>query len=158
SPGIGLHANLKYDGDILRDFTRREAADVRRPPFADPARPHLRWWNIYVGADAEKGQYEALDELARAYVRARPRSVGHTLWQGLLLASSLPGLERVEHGLIRLEPIDRPWSVLVRCSDLAVWALLIVGLAFDDTRIPSALGLVLWIVPAVGNVISPYEL
>jgi hypothetical protein len=38
-----------------------------------------------------------------------------------------------------------------------VWFLLLAGLAFHGTRLPSALGLVLWIVPAIGHVVSLYE-
>ena len=36
-----------------------------RPAFADPNRPQLRWWNIYVGPEVTRAQYEAFDKFGR---------------------------------------------------------------------------------------------
>lgn len=156
SPGIGLHVNLKYGGDVLREFSQATAG-TRRFAFADPERQRIEWWNIYVGPDVSRQDYEAFDRYARAYVRAGPGRAVRALGEGLALASTVPGIERVERGLIRLQPLQQPWSTVVRCADVAVWTLLVLGLAFNETRLPCALGLVLWIVPAIGHVFSLYE-
>ena len=159
SPGFGLHANLRYEGDVLREYSTRLASTPDAPAFVDPARPRLRWWNIYVGPEITRAQYEAFDDFGRAYVRARPGSVLTTFWTGITLASTVPGIQRVwPDGRIRLEPLEQPWTTIVRAVDLAIWILAIGGLAFRETRVPCALALVLWIIPAVGNIVSPYEL
>jgi hypothetical protein len=157
SPGFGLHVNLRYEGDVLREYTAVMADAPARPAFADPSRPHLRWWNIYVGPEITRAQYEAFDSFGRDYLRQRPGSALRNFWTGLQFASTVPAVQRVTAGRIRLEPLDAPWSTLVRWLDVATWILLGVGLAFPDTRLPCAVALVLWIVPAVGNIVSPYE-
>ena len=158
SPGFGLHANLRYEGDVLREYSALMAAAPARPAFADPERPRLRWWHIYVGPEVTRAEYEAFDRFGRQYLRQRPGSALHNFWTGLRLASTVPGVQRITQGRIRLEPLDPPWSTVVRWLDIAIWILLAAGLAFPETRLPCALALVLWIVPAVGNIVSPYEL
>jgi hypothetical protein len=157
SPGFGLHANLRYEGDVLREYSALKADDARRPAFADPDRPRLRWWNIYVGPEVTRAEYEAFDNFGRQYLRQRLGSALHNFWIGLQLASTVPAVQRISQGRIRLEPLDPPWATLVRWLDLAIWIMLAVGLAFQETRLPCALALVLWIVPAIGNIVSPYE-
>jgi hypothetical protein len=157
SPGFGLHANLRYEGDVLREYSVLMANAPNRPTFADPDQPRLRWWNIHVGPEVTRPQYEAFDGFARQYLRHRPRSALQNFWTGIRLASTVPGVQRVTQGRIRLEPLDPPWSTLVRCLDIGIWILLAAGLAFRDTRLPCAVAVVLWIVPAFGNIVSPYE-
>jgi hypothetical protein len=157
SPGFGLHANLRYEGDVLREYSEVMASAPSRPAFADPERPRLRWWNIYVGSEVTRAEWEAFDRFGRQYLRQRPGSALHNFWTGLQLASTVPAVQRITQGRIRLEPLDQPWAALVRWLDIAIWILLGVGLAFPETRLPCALALVLWIVPAVGNIVSPYE-
>ena len=157
SPGFGLHANLRYEGDVLREYSALMATAPARPAFADPERPRLRWWHIYVGPEVTRAEYEAFDEFGRSYLRQRPGSALRNFWTGLQLASTVPAVQRITQGRIRLEPLDPPWSTLVRWLDIAIWILLGVGLAFPETRLPCALALVLWIVPAIGNIVSPYE-
>jgi hypothetical protein len=156
-PGFGIHANLKYDGDVLRRFSAMMAGDPAAPAFTDPRRPHDAWWNIYVGADVRRDDYEAFDRYARHYIRAHPRTAIRAFWEGLGLASSVPAIQRERDGQIRLMPLEGPWLAFLRIIDLAVWLLLIVGLACASTRVPCALALVLWVVPALGNVVSLYE-
>jgi len=158
SPGFGLHANLRYEGDVLREYSAAMANAPDRPAFADPNRPQLRWWHIYVGPEVTRAQYEAFDRFGRTYLRQRPGSAMRNFGTGLQLASTVPAVQRVTQGRIRLEPLDPPWATLVRWLDIAIWILLGIGLAFAETRLPSALALVLWIVPAIGNIVSPYEL
>jgi hypothetical protein len=159
SPGFGLHANLRYEGDVLREYSARMAGTADAPAFVDRTRPRLRWWDIYVGPEISRAQYEAFDDFGRAYVRARPVSALKTFWTGITLASTVPGVQRVwPDGRIRLEPLEPPWAGIVRGLDIAVWILLTVGLGLRQTRIPCAFALVLWIIPAVGNIVSPYEL
>ena len=157
SPGFGLHANLRYEGDVLREYSATVATAPSRPAFADPERPRLRWWNIYVGPDVTHEEWEAFDSFGRQYLRQRLGSALHNFWTGLRLASTVPAVQRITQGRIRLEPLDPPWAALVRWMDVAIWILLGVGLAFAETRLPCALALVLWIVPAIGNIVSPYE-
>jgi hypothetical protein len=157
SPGFGLHANLRYDGDVLREYSGLMASAPSRPAFADPQRPRLRWWNIYVGPEVSRAEWEAFDSFGRQYLRQRPGSALQNFWTGLQLASTVPAVQRITQGRIRLEPLDPPWAALVRWLDVTTWILLGVGLAFPDTRLPCALALVLWIVPAIGNIVSPYE-
>jgi hypothetical protein len=157
SPGFGLHANLRYEGDVLREYSAIMATAPSRPAFADPERPRLRWWNIYVGPDVTRGEWEAFDSFGRQYLRQRPGSALHNFWTGLRLASTVPAAQRITQGRIRLEPLAPPWGALVRWLDVAIWILLGVGLAFSETRLPCALAIVLWIVPAIGNIVSPYE-
>lgn len=158
SPGIGIHVNLKYHGDVLREFSAKAAREGIHPAFTDPTRPKLNWWSIYVGADVRREDYEAFDRYARDYVRAHPKMAFRGFWEGVGLASTLPAVQRMQDGNIRLTSLDEPWLALVRGGDLAVWVLLIVGLRFAETRMPCALALVLWVVPALGNVVSLYEL
>ena len=158
SPGFGLHANLRYEGDVLREYSAAMANAPDRPAFADPNRPQLRWWHIYVGPEVTRAQYEAFDRFGRNYLRQRPGSAMRNFWTGLQLASTVPAVQRITQGRIRLEPLDPPWATLVRWLDIAIWILLGIGLAFAETRLPCALALVLWIVPAIGNIVSPYEL
>ena len=158
SPGFGLHANLRYEGDVLREYSAIMATAPSRPAFADPERPKLRWWNIYVGPEITRAEYETFDRFGRQYLRQHPGSALHNFWTGLQLASTVPGVQRITQGRIRLEPLDPPWATLVRWLDIAIWILLGFGLAFAETRLPCALALVLWIVPAIGNIVSPYEL
>jgi hypothetical protein len=157
SPGFGLHANLRYEGDVLREYSAIMATAPSRPAFADPERPRLRWWNIYIGSEVTRGEYEAFDSFGRQYLRQRPGSALLNFWTGLRLASTVPAVQRITQGRIRLEPLDPPWATLVRWLDIAIWILLGIGLAFPETRLPCAMALVLWIVPAVGNIVSPYE-
>lgn len=158
NPGIGLHLNLRYDEAILREFSAETEGDATRPPFADLAKPRLRWWLIHVTPETTQAQYEVFDRFAQRYMRARPASVLEHFWEGLTLASSFPGIERGNRGIIRLEPLHQPWRTLVRVGDVLVWALLLAGLAVDRTRVLCALSIVLWIVPALGNIASHYEL
>ena len=65
SPGFGLHANLRYEGDVLREYSALMADAPARPAFADPERPQLRWWNIYVGPEVTRAEYEAFDSFGR---------------------------------------------------------------------------------------------
>ena len=157
SPGFALHANLRYEGDVLREYSAIMASAPSRPAFADPERPRLRWWNIYVGPEVTRAEWEAFDSFGRQYLRHRPGSALHNFWTGLRLASTVPAVQRITQGRIRLEPLDPPWAAVVRWLDVAIWILLGVGLAFSETRLPCALALVLWIVPAIGNIVSPYE-
>lgn len=158
NPGVGLHLNLRYDEAILRDFSTAMATDPSRPPFADPEKPHLRWWLIYIDPHTTQEQYDEFDRFAQQYLREHGGTALRDFWEGLTLASSFPGVERDARGIIRLQPLVEPWRTLVRLADAGVWALLLVGLAFDRTRMLSALSLVLWIVPALGNIASHYEL
>ena len=157
SPGFGLHANLRYDGDVLREYSAVMAAAPDRPAFADPQRPHLRWWNIYVGPEVTRPQWESFDDFGRQYLRHRLGSALRNFWTGIELGSTVPGVQRVTQGRIRLEPLEHPWSTVLRWLDAIFWILLFTGLAFHETRLPCAVALVLWLVPAIGNVVSPYE-
>ena len=157
SPGFGLHANLRYEGDVLREYSAIMAGAPDRPAFADPDRPRLRWWNIYVGPEVTRAEYEAFDDSAAPTCGSA---------RGLPCATSGPACDSRQRcqpsngsprGRIRLEPLEPPWSTLVRWLDIATWILLAVGLAFPETRLLCAFALVLWIVPALGNIVSPYE-
>jgi hypothetical protein len=158
SPGIGIHVNLKYDGDVVREFSQTPAAQASQPAFTDPRRPKWNWWNIYVGGDVRREDYDALDRFARRYVVRHRAASMRAFGDGIALASTVPAVQRMEGGLIRLTPLKEPWSTIVRAADLVVWTLLLVGLWFDETRSACALALVLWIVPALGHVFSLYEL
>ena len=136
SPGFGLHANLRYEGDVLREYSAMMATAPSRPAFADPERPRLRWWNIYVGPEVTRGEWEAFDSFGRQYLRQRPGSALHNFWTGLRLASTVPAVQRITQGRIRLEPLDPPWAALVRWLDIAIWILLGVGLAVPGHASP----------------------
>jgi hypothetical protein len=149
--------NLRYDGDVLREYSTVMAASSDRPAFAETERPRLRWWNVYVGPEISRSQWEAFDDFGRQYLRRHLDSALRNFWTGIELGATVPGVQRVRQGRIRLEPLDPPWSTVMRSLDVAFWILLFVGLRFRETRVPCALALVLWFVPAVGNVVSPYE-
>ena len=72
SPGFGLHANLRYEGDVLREYSAIMATAPSRPAFADPERPRLRWWHIYVGPEVTRAEYEAFDSFGTAIPAAAP--------------------------------------------------------------------------------------
>jgi hypothetical protein len=158
SPGVGLHLNLRYDEALLPEFSAATARDPNRPPFADLDKPRLRWWLIYVGPETTREQYETFDRFAQQYLRQHPATALRHFWEGLREASTIPGIERAAQNRIRLEPLDPPWRTVVRIADAVIWILLLVGLKFDETRLPCALALVLWIIPAIGTVASLYEL
>src|SRR5262249_26957227 len=145
--GVGLHVNLKYEGAVLQGFSHSLTSESRRPPFADPARPKVRWWNIYVGGDVRREDYQALDAYAVRYVWKHWRASLGSFWQGIVLASSIPGVQRVERGSIRMRTLEAPWAPIVGVMDALTWLLLLLGLRFRDTRLPCALALVLWLVP-----------
>ena len=130
-----------------------------RPAFADPNRPQLRWWHIYVGPEVTRAEYEAFDKFGTAITCVSGRAP-RCATSGPACGSRRRSLavQRITQGRIRLEPLDPPWATLVRWLDIAIWILLGIGLAFAETRLPCALALVLWIVPAIGNIVSPYEL
>ncbi len=156
NPGIGIHINLRSGGDVLRRYSM--APDGTNAPFTNAHRPLLNWWNIYVGPDVTPDEYEAFDRYAQHYVWTHDRAALHALWEGFQLASTVPGVTRRHGQLVRLESPSQPWLTLIRWMDIVVWALLILGLCFASTRLPCALAAALWVVPAVGNVFSPYEL
>jgi hypothetical protein len=159
SPGVGFHINLRHDGAVLREYAQAMADDPSRPTFAEPGRDELRWWNVYIDPAATKEQYAAFDRFAQGYLRRHVSAACRFFADGLAAAATFPGVERVRaDGRIRIEPIPQPWHAFQRVADVFVWLLLFVGLVFDDTRLPSALALILWIVPAIGNVVSPYEI
>jgi len=158
SPGIGLHANLRSNGEVLRGFSAMTAEQPSRPAFADPRRPWLRWWNLYIGAEATRADYDALDRYANRYLRSHPAAAAGAFFEGLRLASTVPGVTRINNGIVRLVPLAPPWSTVVRALDVLVWVLLLIGMAFGETRAPCGLALVLWLVPAIGNILSPYEI
>ncbi|MGE0451578.1 MAG: hypothetical protein AB7Q29_18540 [Vicinamibacterales bacterium] len=158
SPGVGLHVNLRYDQAVLPAYSVATAGSPDRPPFADLEQPRLRWWLIHISPRTTQDQYEAFDRFGQQYLRRHMgAALGH-FWEGLASASTIPGVERIEDGRLRLLPLPEPWHSAVRVLDLAVWLLLIAGLAYEETRVFSALSLVLWVVPAIGNVASLYEL
>jgi hypothetical protein len=70
----------------------------------------------------------------------------------------VPGVEVEEGWHVRLLPLPSPWSGAVHAIDALVWGLLVAGLFIQEVRLPSALGLVLWLVPAAGNLLSLYDL
>ena len=158
NPGIGIHVNLKSQGELLREFSAELQGQGTLPAFTDPTRPTQGWWNIYVGADVSREEYKAFDRYARSYLIAHPRRTLGAFWEGVTLASTVPALQHVDGAIIRLKPLDEPWVAVVRAVDLGVWLMLIVGLWFPDTRVACALALVFWIVPALGHIASLYEL
>jgi len=153
--GIGLHINLKHGGRVLREFS----ADPRhRPnPLADTSRPRYPWWDIYVGPDTTRDDYAEFDRFALADEQQHLRETIGDFAEGLWLATTIPGVERLERGLIRFEPLSPPWSSLIRVADVAVWLLLIWGWLLPPTRLASALCVGLWVVPALGHMVSLYE-
>ena len=99
----------------------------------------------------------AFDRYARRDLLEHPARDAHELWAGLGLASSVPGTtSRLGQGF-RVTPIKEPWRTIVWWMDRCVWILLLVGLTSPDTRLPCGVALMLWIVPAIGNIVSLYE-
>jgi len=152
--GIGIHLNLKYHGRIVQTFA---ASRPQPPAFVDPRSPRLNWWDFHVGSDVRRDDYVALDRFAEHHIRTHPDEDARAFWEGLTLASTLPGLQQLVDGRVRYEPLAGTLGSIVRVADVAVWVLLVAGLLSEDTRLVCALALVLWIVPAVGNIVSLYE-
>ena len=158
-PGVGVHVNLKYDDTLRPQFCAALPAGAAAPPFCDERLPKRAWWKMYLGGDVTLDHIEAFDRYARRVVAVMPARDARELWAGLALASSVPGIAvDTGPGLFRVVPLADPWATIVRVVDIAVWALLLVGLRDPDLRLPCATALALWIVPAAGNVVSLYEL
>ncbi|HTM30983.1 MAG TPA: hypothetical protein VL263_06745 [Vicinamibacterales bacterium] len=147
NPGVGIHLNIRHNGEVLASFCDGERVPGHAPAICDSARPTPRWWRIYVGPAARLAEYQALDRYALSWVRSHPRQSLADFVEGLGLASIWP---RGTH-------MPPPESAVLDAIDGVVWLLLIAGLRRPDTRLPCALALVLWIVPATGNVISIYD-
>ena len=157
-PGLAFHVNLKYGEQLVRSFCEQPGAADRRSPFCDEGRPRRFWWDVYIGRDVTVKDMTAFDRYARRDLLEHPARDARELWAGLGLASSVPGTtSRLGQGF-RVTPISEPWRTIVWWMDLCVWILLLAGLTSPDTRLPCGVALVLWFVPAVGNIVSLYEL
>jgi len=158
-PGLGVHVNLKYDDTLRLPFCATLGAGDPAPPFCDEHRPKRWWWRMYLGRDVTLAQIEAFDRYARGVLVAAPARDVREFAAGLAFASSVPGIAvDTGPGLFRVVPLANPWATIVRVLDVAVWALLLIGLRYPELRVPCAAALVLWIVPAAGNMVSLYEL
>jgi len=157
-PGLALHVNLKYGEHLIRSFCDHNVQPDRRSPLCDEARPRRFWWDVYIGRDLTLKDMTAFDNYARHDLLTHPARDARELWAGFVLASSVPGTTaRLGEGF-RVVPLSEPWVSLVRWMDVGVWLLLLVGLISPDTRLPCGVALMLWIVPAIGNIVSIYEL
>jgi len=157
-PGLALHVHLKYGEHLIRSFCDQNVQPDRRSPFCDEARPRRFWWDVYIGRDLTLKDMTAFDNYARHDLLTHPARDARELWAGLVLASSVPGTTaRLGEGF-RVVPLSEPWVSLVRWMDVGVWLLLLVGLISPETRLPCGVALMLWIVPAIGNIVSIYEL
>jgi hypothetical protein len=157
-PGVALHVNLKYGEELARSFCAQPQQGDRSSPFCDSERPRRFWWNVYIGRDLTPQYMAAFDAYARRDLLTHPGRDVREFWAGLGLASSVPGTTSRLGAGFRVVPIPEPWHTIVQWMDRAVWILLIVGLASSETRLACGVALVLWIVPAVGNIVSLYEL
>ena len=157
SPGIGIHAHIEYGDDLLKGFCDQYQAPAHPPPFCDPARPRIKWWNLYMGGDVPTEAYDALDRYARRYVLAHPVKALTQFVDGLTRAASFPGHEVTRGQRLRIEPLPQVLRPVAELIDLGVWAALLLGLYFRKTRLMALTALVLWIVPALGDVFSWYE-
>jgi hypothetical protein len=157
-PGMALHVNLKYGGALLQRFCSPSRRGSHRSPFCDEERRRHLWWKIYLGRDVTVDAMTTFDNYARRDIIAHPARGLRELWTGVQLASSVPGTAVRMGAGFRLVPLEEPWRTMVRWVDLAVWICLLVGCSFPSTRLPCGVALILWIIPAVGNVFSLYEL
>jgi hypothetical protein len=147
NPGVGIHLNIRHNGEVLASFCNDGRVLGQAPAICDSNRPTPRWWRIYVGPSATRAEYQALDRYAMSWVRSHPWQSLGGLVEGLGLASIWP---RGTH-------MPPPESAVLDAIDGLVWVLLLAGLRRPETRLTCALALVLWIVPAVGNVVSIYD-
>lgn len=143
SQGVGLHVNHKTGGSSLRQFcTRPENISVS---FCDPARPHVGWWNIYIGPDASLQELRKLDDFSKSLTAGNPSVVWKAFQTGLDASRNFPGVE------------TPPWENMLRILDIFTWALLCGGLLLRRTRPLSVFGLMLWLLPIIGYIFSPFE-
>jgi hypothetical protein len=157
-PGLGFHANLKYGGDLEQRFCEQQRERSHVPPFCDEHRPHRARWKVYMGGDVTLQDVAALDAYARREIASHPGRALNDFWDGLKLASTVPGTTHRFGMSFRVVPLPLPWQTIVRWMDAAVWILLFIGLKYQETRLPSAAARLLWTIPALGNVFSLYEL
>jgi hypothetical protein len=157
-PGLALHVNLKYDEELIRSFCDEAVREARTSPFCDASKPRRVWWNVYSGRDVTPREMTAFDAYARRDILEHPVRDLRELWAGLGLASSVPGTTASLGAGFRVVPLKEPWHRIVWWMDVAVWILLLIGLRSPEMRLPCGVALVLWIVPAVGNIFSLYEL
>lgn len=153
APGAGIHTHIKYGDDTLRAFCARAAAP---PRFCDTSGPRLKWWNVELGGSLR--DYEAFDRFAAVDLMRHPARSIEEFIRGLAFASTLPGTEAITDDGLRLVEYGRPWNGVVAIVDRIAWMLIFLGLWIPRTRLIAWTALVMWIVPALGNVVSVYDL
>ena len=153
APGTGVHAHIKYGEGVLNAFC---APLDPRPGFCDPSSPRIQWWNLHFAGD--RADFQALDQAATRDLLRHPLRAAREFLDGLALASTLPGTESIVDGRLRLVDYAPPWIGLIGFLDQVVWTLLGVGLWVRRTRLIAWTALVMWIVPAFGNIVAVYEL
>lgn len=140
SPGISAHINNKTRGGFI-DYVC-EKQDIETIVFctqANRALDHM-WWKIYMGNDVSPEEFRALDKNVVPFLMERPKMITNGLSQGLYQATSYPHMPRV-----------------FKLLDYAIWAILLAGLAYQQTFLFSSFGLGMWLVPAISNIFSSYD-
>lgn len=154
SAGTGVHVHIKYGDDVLKAFC---ATRTSQPSFCDLSGPRLHWWNAHFGT-ATREDWEAFDRFAVRDLLAHPGRSAVEFIDGLALASTLPGTEAVADTGLRFTDYPMPWEALAGFIDHLCWTMMLVGLWLPRTRLIAWCALVMWIVPAAGNVAAVYEL
>lgn len=157
SPGLGIHVHIAYGDEMLEEFCAQYRSPGNPPAFCDPAQRRIAWWNLSMGPENSVRDYEALDTYARRYVIAHPANALEQFVEGVGRASSFPGVAVIRDGRLRVEPLPDAWRPFADTVDLFVWGLLVAGLLSARTRLMAWTALVLWIIPAIGDVFSWYE-
>lgn len=145
TPGIGLHYNLKTNGAFLNQLCAERAPDILPLCRKETYGGTDIWWRMYVGRDVPPSAFHALDAHARAAVTSSAIVMQQEFMDGFKYASIYP-----------LSP--RPWPVARILVEGLVWIGLLFGLTRRRTAPLSALGLAVWVVPAISNLFASVEL
>jgi hypothetical protein len=102
-----------------------------------------------MNSDINAEAFQTLDALSTGYILQSPRRILKQFWQGLTFNSNYaPAGDISEGGTLTL---------IIRAIDLFTWIMLLAGLLYHNTRLYSMMGLGLWIIPSLGNIVSLYD-
>ncbi len=136
SPGAAMHINIKSNAQFLADICKKP--DPKIEVFCDPKRFKNVWWRVYTGQKATAENFRALDEASKTYVMKQPDFVYAQVFAALGVNSTYITYDN--------------WLVYI--IDAFIWAMLLLGCLHFRTWVPASLGLGLWAVPAVANVVA----
>jgi hypothetical protein len=147
SAGTGLHIAVLTDGASVRDVCGKH--DDALPHLCSGKHKPADFWKVPLDASIPAAEYASFDRHSLGYLLQRPSIPIVRFLHGLALARNFPTFSEGDHAIS--SQAVRWWDAFLM---IFTWIFLIAGLKRHDTRLLSAFGLGLWVVPAVGNMMT----